>query len=664
MSTGFILKFKLSKRFTDQYRKLRPSFGYNGLGEFSYRRTYSRIKKEIKEEWTDTVKRVVEGTYQMQLDHFVVNKKIKQYDLKKANKSSEKMFDLIWNMKFLPPGRGLWAMGTDIINKRKLYAALNNCAFVSTHQIDQEPRRPFEFAMDALMLGVGVGFDTTGSKLDLKVQNPYGMNYKPQWHQLEDTRESWVESTALLIESYLKPGIPAYRFDYTKVRPAGMPLKTFGGFSAGPECISDLHVRIRGVLNRKIGQKIDSKLIVDLMNLIGRCVIAGNIRRSSEIALAPADDKEFIYLKDYKLHPDRAEWGWCSNNSILADNNTNYRLIASEIKKKGEPGVFWLDNARKYSRMVDPPNYKDRRVMGLNPCGEQSLESFELCNLVEIFLNRVQNKTEFLEIIKYAYMYAKTVTLGIPEWKETEEVMSRNRRIGLSLSSISEFYEREGEETTIEWFESGYNEIQKWDQIYSKWFNIPKSIKTTTVKPSGTISLLAGSTPGIHYAPGPKYHIRRCRVAKEDSILEPIIEAGYHIERELKNPNMSVIEFPVKLKDHIKAQDDIKIEHQFHMAALAQKYWSDNQVSCTVSFDPKTEDHKIEYLLKRYKRKLKSISLLPRLNKGAYKQMPYEGISEKEYEDKVNKLKKIDWSKDQKDAEVERYCTSEGCSIP
>ena len=660
-------KFRLNKNFIRRFKRLKPKFGYNGLGDFVYRRTYSRIdpKTNKKEQWADTVQRVVEGVYQMQLDHFHTSGNIKQYDTNKASRSAHKMYGLIWNMKFLPPGRGLWSMGTDIINKRKLYSALNNCAFVSTQDIDQDPGKIFEFVMDTLMLGVGVGFDCRGSLKGIRVQDPKNSSSSILF-EIDDTRESWAQSTALLIESYLKPNSPRYEFSYSKIRPSGLPLKTFGGVSSGPESLKDLHNHINYIFKINNNRVVDSKLITDIMNLIGRCVVAGNVRRSSEIALSSADDEEFIHLKDYDRFPYRKKWGWCSNNSIIADANTNYSLIAKKIRVNGEPGVFWLDNARKYSRMVDPPDNKDHRVMGVNPCGEQSLESFEMCNLVEIFLNRIENKKDYMNTIKYAFLYAKTVTLGLPDWYETAEVMKRNRRIGLSLSSISEFYEREGENETVEWFNSGYKEVQKWDSVYSKLYNIPKSIKTTTVKPSGTISLLAGSTPGIHYSPGHKYHIRRVQISDNDPNLSPIIEAGYRVEKSIYTPNTSVIEFPIKLDDHIKSQDDVSIEHQFHMAGLAQRYWSDNQVSCTVSFSKK-ESHKIEKLLKDNKDKLKSISLLPRSKDGVYKQMPYEKISEKEYQNRIKNIKSINWDGDDKvehnDAVVEKYCTSDGCLI-
>jgi hypothetical protein len=113
-----------------------------------------------------------------------------------------------------------------------------------------------------------------------------------------------------------------------------------------------------------------SRDIVDMMNIIGKCVISGNIRRVAEIALGEADDKEFIELKDYKLNPDRVEYGWVSNNSIYAELGMDYSQIAEKIRYNGEPGLCWLENMRAYGRMNDPPNWKDKRAAGGNPCLE------------------------------------------------------------------------------------------------------------------------------------------------------------------------------------------------------------------------------------------------------------------------------------------------------
>ena len=154
--------FTLSEKFINKYKRKKPPFGFNGLGELVYMRTYSRIKEDGKNErWWETVQRVVEGTYTMQKNW--IDSHQLGWNPWQAQKSAQEMYDRIFTMKFLPPGRGLWAMGTVVTEEKGLYAALNNCAFVSTSTIKEDYSKPFCFLMDASMLGVGVGFDTKGA---------------------------------------------------------------------------------------------------------------------------------------------------------------------------------------------------------------------------------------------------------------------------------------------------------------------------------------------------------------------------------------------------------------------------------------------------------------------------------------------------------------------
>ena len=268
-------KFQLSENFINKYKRKKAPFGFNGLGELVYMRTYSRIKEDGKNErWWETVRRVVEGTYTMQKSW------IDQHQLGwnpwQAQNSAQEMYDRMFYMKFLPPGRGLWAMGTPITEEKNLYAALNNCAFVSTSTLKEDYSKPFCFLMDASMLGVGVGFDTKGAgEIVIKGVNK---DRGEEVFKIPDTREGWVESLKLLLESYFHGTAPVY-FDYTQIRPAGAPIKGFGGVSSGHEPLKEIHGEIRKVLEKNSGEPITTTTIVDIMNLIGKCVVAGNVRR-------------------------------------------------------------------------------------------------------------------------------------------------------------------------------------------------------------------------------------------------------------------------------------------------------------------------------------------------------------------------------------------------
>jgi len=653
-------KFTLSENFINKYRRKKPPFGFNGLGELVYMRTYSRIKDNGKNErWWETVRRVVEGTYSMQKNW--IDSHQLGWNPWQAQASAQDMYDRIFNMKFLPPGRGLWAMGTPITEEKNLYAALNNCAFVSTKTLKEDYSKPFCFLMDASMLGVGVGFDTKGAgEIVIKGVDE---SRDEQTFVIPDTREGWVESLKLLLESYFHGQAPM-EFDYNQIRPAGEPIKGFGGVSSGHEPLMEVHEEIRKVLNDNSGEPISVTTIVDIMNLIGKCVVAGNVRRTAEIVFGDPFDEEYLDLKNYKVNPEREQYGWTSNNSIFAELGMDYTDVCKRIVDNGEPGFAWLDNMRHYSRMQNGGDNKDRRVAGGNPCLEQSLESYELCCLVETFPSNHDSLEDYQRTLKYAYLYAKTVTLGRTHWPETNRVMLRNRRIGCSVSGVAQFITKNGMEELKKWLESGYDTIQDWDKMYSDWFAVPKSIKTTSVKPSGTVSLLVGATPGMHY-PESRFYIRRMRLSKHSELLKPLKKAGYKLEPAFGSEDSTmVVEVPVDVGEGIRTAAELSIWEQFSLAAFLQRHWADNQVSCTATFDPETEADQLPYVLNYFQYRLKGISLLPRHELGAYKQMPYEAIDEKTYNKMVKKLGKLSFvGVEGEEADVDKFCNNDVCEI-
>ncbi len=644
------INFTLDEEFLTKYKNKQPDWG--PIGYITYKRTYARIieKENRKEEFWETIKRVVEGCYSVQKEHCM--KLSLPWDEEKAQKSAQRMFEKIWNFKMLPPGRGLWMMGTEFI-ARHGSMALNNCGFASTEDINLKYTKAFEFVMDALMLGVGVGFDTKGAgKIIIKKPKEGHFHF-----QIPDSREGWVEALKLMLEAYfLGKQVPIY--DFSKIRPAGAPIRGFGGVASGPKPLKRMLEDIQEILEKRIGQPITSVDIVDIMNHIGKCVVAGNVRRSAEIALGDPNDIEFLTCKQdkEKLYSHR----WASNNSVFAKKGIDYSVIAKQIIVNGEPGVFWLDNARQYSRMGDPPDFKDNKVAGVNPCGEQSLESFELCCLVETFPSRHDSYEEFQETLKYAYLYAKSVTLVNTHWKETNAVMLKNRRMGISQTGIIEAMVKHGRRKLLEWCDKAYKYLRKLDEEYSNWLCIPKSIKLTTVKPSGTVSLLPGVTPGIHY-PHSEYYIRRVRISKNSDLIEPLKEAGYKIEPDKYSDNSLVVEFPIHEKYYDRSKDDVSIWEQAENAAAYQRYWSDNQVSITITFK-KEEADQIQHVLECYEDKLKSVSFLPLKDHG-YEQAPYEKITKEQYEKMVAKLKPINLSHTSDRAIGEKFCDSDTCEV-
>jgi adenosylcobalamin-dependent ribonucleoside-triphosphate reductase len=566
-------------------------------------------------------------------------------------------------------------MGTSLVNVQKNSAALQNCAFVSTSEMNKNnPAKPFAFLMEASMLGVGVGFDDKGADKDFTIYEPVTVDTAPVPFLIPDTREGWVDSMAMLLNTYLKADQKEVTFDYSEIRPAGAPIKTFGGTAAGHEPLEKLHNYIRKIFSGRAGDKLTRVDIADIGNLIGVCVVSGNVRRSAELLLGRLGDESFLNLKNAAVYPERNSydpdapgWGWMSNNSVETSVGQDLSSIVDGIALNGEPGVIWLDVSRKYGRLADPANNKDWRVAGYNPCAEQSLESYECCTLVETYLNRHDSLEDYKRTLKFAYLYAKTVTLLPTHWEETNAIMQRNRRIGTSMSGVANFADRVGLPVLREWMDTGYNTIKGYDNMYSEWLGIRESIKMTTVKPSGTVSILAGESPGVHWTPGGKYFNRAIRFANDDPMLPLFKMANYRVEPASESPTTtSVVFFPIK-SDAERAERDVTIFEKMSLAAVAQRYWSDNSVSVTISFDPETESEHVGTVLHMYDGQLKTVSFLPSGN-FTYPQMPYTQITEEEYrEEGEMKLFPIDFSGVYgglaADAIGEAYCTTDACEI-
>jgi adenosylcobalamin-dependent ribonucleoside-triphosphate reductase len=670
-----IFSFRLLDDFISKYKEVEPPFGFtdagnNSLGEITFIRTYSRIKEDgTKERWHEVCKRVIEGMYSVQKNHAKENRL--PWNDNKAQKSAQEAYERMFNLKWTPPGRGMWTFGTPMTMEKKNSAALQNCAMVSTRDIDRnDPGALFAWVMDALMLGIGVGFDTVGAEKEYPI---YAPTEPVSTYQIPDTREGWVESVRFLLNSFLRPNQNIQEFDYSIIRPLGAPIKGFGGVASGPQPLIDLHTRIRKVIGGRAGEKLDSRAITDIINLIGTCVVSGNVRRSATLALGAPGDQDFINLKNAEAFPERNSfdpenpgWAWMSNNSISATVGMDYEKYTDLIVDNGEPGFIWLDVARNYGRLKDPADGKDFRVMGFNPCAEQPLESYELCTLVEVHLNRHETKEDFLKTLKFAYLYGKTVTLLPTHWQQTNGIMQRNRRIGTSLTGIASFADERGLPTTREWMDEGYEKIRHYDHKYSEWLCVRESIRVTTVKPSGSVSILSGATPGVHWGPGGEYFLRAIRFGETDPMLHLFKAAGYKIEKDLVSANTQVVYFPVH-SGHPRSEKDVTLFEKIALAATAQKYWSDNGVSVTLSFDKETESKHVAPALHMYEGQLKAVSFLP-MGNHTYPQQPYTQITKEEYEAYFGQIKKINWDAiydgvDNLEAMGEAYCTTDVCEI-
>lgn len=657
-----------------------PWTGYteNILGHIVFLTRYSRRKADgTKETWGEVVRRCVEGSYSIQRD-WCISQRIPWSD-EKATLSALEMFDRMYTFKFTPPGRGLWMMGTEFVHARLGSAALQNCAFVST---GQDLIAAATFLMEASMLGVGVGFDVAAAgHYSIVRTSQKAVDYL---YEISDDREGWVGSVNALLKFYLNGGYHPV-FDYSKIRPAGEPINGFGGVAAGPAPLGQLHNSIEKLFDNRDGEKITERDVTDLMNLIGVCVVAGNVRRSAEVALGPPSE-DFLNLKNYDIlgvarHPiaeGRAEHGWASNNSIVAQvGATDYRPIAKLIEQNGEPGIFWLDLSQQYGRLGDVRNDADYRAKGSNPCLEQTLESYEMCNLVETYPSNHDSREDFLRTLKFAYLYAKSVTLLPTHWQETNAIMLRNRRIGCSITGAFQFAEEYGLPELLRWCDSGYAEIKKWDDIYSEWLCIRPSIKTTSIKPSGTVSKMvvskfrgkwySGITPGVH-SPVERSWLQRIILDPNDPMTRALEIAKYETEPSAYSKSSIVVEIPV-FGPPVRTQKRVSMWEKASLAAAMQRVWADNAVSVTITFDRDFEGPQIAHLIHAYEGQLKAVSFLPIQTdeQSDYRQLPMESRPEDSLQSYAASLRPVNFAgvyAGGKDASGEKYCDTDVCELP
>jgi ribonucleoside-triphosphate reductase (thioredoxin) len=647
-------RFAIAPTFVARFVEKEPEWG--PVGKITFKRTYARpLPDGSVEDYWQTLERIVNGVYTVQKWH--CHHHNLPWSDSKAQRSAQIMFQLMWDFKFLPGGRGLWMMGTSYVEDHGS-AALNNCSFTSTVDIDKSLSEPFCFLMDFSMLGVGVGGDCKGAG-KVVIQAPA---YTDDVHVVDDTREGWVDLVARILESYVGKDTIPRNIDYSKIRPYGTPIKGFGGTAAGHEPLDRLVKNIQRVLDRLVGLPITSEAIVDIFDMIGVCVVAGNVRRTAIIMFGEEDDDSFLNLKNPAVNKDAMNsHRWASNNSIFAKVGMDYAKTASITQKAGEPGFMWLDNAKKFGRMGELVD--DSRISGFNPCAEIGLEPFELCNLCELFPSRHASYEEFERTIKFAYLYAKTVSLIPTHNSKTNAVMLRNQRIGLSQSGIVQSFMRHGRRTHFEWCDEGYGYVTRLDKMYSEWLCVRPSIKKTTVKPAGTTSLLPGVTPGIHFEHA-AYYYRTIRVAKHSPIVTQYRAAGYRIEDDVydREGRTAVIYFPIKAQLFDRAKHEVSMWEQLENAAQMQRHWSDNSVSTTVSFKA-DEARDIPRALELYESRLKTVSFLP-LEDHGYEQAPYITITESEYNAAIAGVKPMNVSEATHDeTATPRYCDGDTCAV-
>lgn len=609
---------------------------WSTIGYLTYKRTYSRKldgrtdELAPTEEFTDTVERVLNACDTQLKVGFTENEK-------------ERLRSYLLQLKGSVAGRFWWQLGTTTVDRLGL-ASLQNCAFC----VVDHPIIPFVWAMDFLAVGSGVGYNIQRKHIDklphVKTwfKPPTRVNDGGADFIIPDSREGWVRFLGKTLKAAFlseRPEKGTFTYSTQVVRGKGTPIKGFGGVASGPEDLVWGVGKISEVLMKRAGRKLRPIDALDIMNIIGHIIVAGNVRRSAQIAIGDCDDIEFLLAKRWdigKVPP----WRAMSNNTVACDDIKDlHEYFWDSYEVGGEPiGLLNLNLCRSVGRLGEP-EYSDPNVQGVNPCAEQTLESFETCCLSEVFLPNISSKEEFIDISKLLYRVNKhSLTLPCHQ-KETEEVVHKNMRMGIGLTGVLQATQEQ-----LSWRNECYEELRDYDRRYSQLHGFNPSIKLTTIKPSGTLSLLPGVTPGIH--PGyAQYMYRRIRIASEHPLVDLCKAHGYPVEfqKDLdgkEDYNTVVVTFPFAYPEGTVLAKDMTAIDQLKLIRDMQAQWSDNSVSCTIYFKKEELPGIKEYLSKNYKDNYKSLSFLLHSEHG-FIQAPYEAISKEKYDELLAKTKPI-----------------------
>jgi ribonucleoside-triphosphate reductase len=600
---------------------------WGSTGYITFKRTYARRLKEVgeeTEEFKDTVDRVIRACD-------------KQLKVGFSSEEENRLREILLSLKGIVAGRFLWQLGTKTVDSLGL-ASLQNCAVTLVN----EPIRPFTWAMDMLMLGSGVGYNIQREYVyelpKAKRVKIVRQDTKDADFIVPDTRAGWVELLERTLQAHFVTG-KGFTYSTLCIRGKGTPIKGFGGTASGPEELCWGIENISKVINNRGGKKLRPIDCLDIMNIIGFIVVAGNVRRSAQIAIGDMDDLQYLNAKRWDLG-NIPNWRAMSNNSIVCnDINLLPEQFWQGYNGNGEPyGMINLNLARSIGRTGET-QYPDPDVIGFNPCAEQSLADKETCCLAEIYLPNIASKEELNEVALYLYRINKH-SLALPcHHPETEAIVHKNMRMGIGVTGYLQATEEQRS-----WLKDTYKVLRDFDKHYSEQKGWNPSVKLTTVKPSGTLSLLAGVTPGVH--PGySQYFIRRIRMASNSNLVALCRENGYDVEYQRnfdgsEDKNTVVVSFPSCFPEGTVVAKDVTAIDQMNFVTELQKNWSDNSVSCTVYYRKEELPSIKEWLKDHYNTEVKTMSFLLH-NEHGFDQAPYEEISKEKYDEMTAKVKPI-----------------------
>ncbi len=632
--------------------------------EFIYKSRYAKWlwDENRRENWDETVAR-----YFNFFDEHI--KENTGYTVTKEER--KQLEDAVLNLEIMPSMRCLMTAGEAL--KRENVAGYN-CSYVAV-----DNPRSFDEILYVLMNGTGVGFSVESKFVD---QLPI---VSDSFHDTEtnivvaDSKLGWAKSLKELIHLLYAGQVP--RWDLSKVRPAGAPLKTFGGRASGPAPLEDLFKFCVSTFKKAAGRRLTTLEAHDIVCKIAEIVVVGGVRRSALISLSDLSDDRMRVAKSgdwWKENVQRA----LANNSFVAKEKPDVGIFMREWlslyeSRSGERGIFSRAASKKQAEKFGrrDPNHD----FGTNPCSEIILRSREFCNLTEVVVRGDDTPESLKRKVKLAAIlgtFQSTLTNFKYLSKKWSENCEEERLLGVSLTGImdNEYTNGTGAKVILDgalesMLEDLRNEAVKTNATWAAKLGIPVSAAITCVKPSGTVSQLVDSASGIHARHSP-YYIRTVRADKKDPLALMMKDMGFPCEDDVTKPQHTyVFSFPQKSPDHAVFRSEISAISQLEMWLTYQRHWCEHKPSVTVSVKEEEWPEVGAWVYNHFD-EMSGVSFLP-FSDHVYKQAPYQDCTKEEYEALAAKMpKEVDWTKlatyEKQDATTgsqELACVAGGCEI-
>ena len=627
--------------------------------EFIHLSRYSRWLPEEsrRETWNETVTRY--------FDFFTEHVK-EMCDFKISDRVRDELEVAVLGQRVMPSMRCLMTAGEAL--KRENMAGYN-CSYVAVERITA-----FDEILYILMNGTGVGFSVERQFVSELPRVAEEFHPSDTVITVADSKMGWAKAFKELMGMLYIGQIP--RWDVSKVRPAGAPLKTFGGRASGPAPLENLFNFVTNVLKGAAGRKLTSLECHDIVCKIAEVVVVGGVRRSALISLSNLSDDRMRHAKAgqwWQDNPQRA----LANNSAAYTEKPDMGIFMDEWKalydsKSGERGIF---NRESANRMAESNGRREveGHHFGTNPCSEIILRSRETCNLSEVVVRPEDTKESLLDKVRLATILG-TIQSTLTNFKYVSAAWKRNcseeRLLGVSLTGIMDNSltngKTEGLENLLEELKAHAIKVNK---EWASKLGINQSVAITCVKPSGTVSQLVDAASGIHARHNP-FYIRTVRGDKKDPLTKMMTDMGFPVEDDVMNPaNTAVFSFPMKVDKGAVFRTDMNAIEQLELWLIYQKHWCEHKPSVTISVK---EDEWMEVGSWVYKNFdwMSGVSFLP-FSEHTYQQAPYQDTNKEGYEFLLNQMpKEVDWAKladyENQDMTIgaqELACSSGACEI-